>query len=158
LNSQKLFQASRIKVLDPIFIPIEAASNGHQVFHQYCSDGSNSLSSKVSSRREDDDIERALRKLEESRNMLDEPVAAQPNVIVPMFSYAFSIVSNTAEQGSIRQTGSSDLPTQFGSTSRPLKSTAYQGLFVLRFSSRANFVKSDEPFLQFITGKEREEK
>uniref|UniRef100_A0A915A8E7 Uncharacterized protein n=1 Tax=Parascaris univalens TaxID=6257 RepID=A0A915A8E7_PARUN len=114
----ELLTASRIKVLDPIFIPIEAASNGHQVFHQYCSDGSNSLSSKVSSRREDDDIERALRKLEESRNMLDEPVAAQPN-------------------GSIRQTGSSDLPTQFGSTSRPLKSTAYQFPSELRQERRA---------------------
>lgn len=32
-----------------------------------------------------------------------------------------------------------------------------KGLYVLRFSSRANFVKSDERFLQFIIGKEYEQ-
>lgn len=53
----------------------------------------NSLSSKAGKRGEDDDIERALRKLEESRNMLDEPVAAQSNVIDPMFSHASSMIN-----------------------------------------------------------------
>ncbi|VDM23523.1 unnamed protein product [Toxocara canis] len=76
----ELLTASRIKVLDPIFIPIETASNGHQVFHQYCSESERPVSSKVDAQREDDDIERALQRLEKSRNMLDEPAQTKSNV------------------------------------------------------------------------------
>ncbi|VDK56158.1 unnamed protein product [Anisakis simplex] len=83
----ELLTASRIKVLDPIFIPIETANNGNQVFHQYCPERETAMSSQGGSAQCDDDIERALRKLEQSRNMLDEDepeLTAQSDVGIPI--------------------------------------------------------------------------
>ncbi|KHN76531.1 hypothetical protein Tcan_08269 [Toxocara canis] len=114
----ELLTASRIKVLDPIFIPIETASNGHQVFHQYCSESERPVSSKVDAQREDDDIERALQRLEKSRNMLDEPAQTKSNCLT-------------------RQTLASDLLGDIGSTTHTGKPSAYQFPSELRHERRA---------------------
>ncbi|KAM3716915.1 Appendage-associated protein [Dirofilaria immitis] len=90
----ELLTASRIKTLDPVYVPIEAATNGHLIFHHY-SENTNATSTVESSSdgcddREnfdlinamkiygDDDIQKALRKLEESRSILDEPITPYP--------------------------------------------------------------------------------
>ncbi|VDK38311.1 unnamed protein product [Gongylonema pulchrum] len=96
--------ASRIKVLDPVFVPVEATSDGRQLLHRYYENedevaGAQSTSNSSSAGLEDDyelvdpvdiiaigndddddDIQKALRKLEESRNMLDEPVVLSTSV------------------------------------------------------------------------------
>uniref|UniRef100_A0A915PI66 Uncharacterized protein n=1 Tax=Setaria digitata TaxID=48799 RepID=A0A915PI66_9BILA len=108
----ELLTASRIKMLDPIYVPVGATTNGHQIFHHYSELGmittvillrrekfaKNFRDMKATSATEsasglndcderenfklftaeevyvDDDIQKALRKLEESRNMLNEPI------------------------------------------------------------------------------------
>ncbi|VDK63301.1 unnamed protein product [Onchocerca ochengi] len=91
----ELLTASRIKMLDPIYVPVEAATNGHQIFHHYSED-TNATSAAESANElnncserdfdlinaveiyDDDDIQKALRKLEKSRSMLDEPIISRP--------------------------------------------------------------------------------
>ncbi|KAL3985851.1 hypothetical protein ACH3XW_40355 [Acanthocheilonema viteae] len=92
----ELLTASRIKMLDPIYVPVEASTNGHQIFHHY-SENKNATSAVESASDlsncdkrddfdfitavkiyDDDDIQKALKKLEESRNMLDEPIVPLP--------------------------------------------------------------------------------
>ncbi|VDN03036.1 unnamed protein product [Thelazia callipaeda] len=83
----ELFTASRIKMLDPIYVPVAATTNGHQTFHHYSESmntsvivGSTSDSeSEVVNQELEDDIQKALRKLEESRNLLDEPITLNSN-------------------------------------------------------------------------------
>uniref|UniRef100_A0A8R1TYB4 Uncharacterized protein n=1 Tax=Onchocerca volvulus TaxID=6282 RepID=A0A8R1TYB4_ONCVO len=102
----ELLTASRIKMLDPIYVPVEAATNGHQIFHHYSeftfffniakSKDTNATSAAESANElnncserdfdlinaveiyDDDDIQKALRKLEKSRSMLDEPIISRP--------------------------------------------------------------------------------
>ncbi|EFO26747.2 hypothetical protein LOAG_01733 [Loa loa] len=88
----ELLTASRIKMLDPICVPIEMTRDDHQNFHHYPEKKNVTLVAKSTNDlnnydgREDfdlttavgiyndDDIQKALRKLEESRSMLDEPI------------------------------------------------------------------------------------
>ncbi|EJW83033.1 hypothetical protein WUBG_06056, partial [Wuchereria bancrofti] len=91
----ELLTASRIKMLDPIYVPIEAATNGHQKFHYYSENFTPPAKSMNDFNNcdekedfdlittvgiyDDDDIQKALRKLEESRSMLDDESIITPS-------------------------------------------------------------------------------
>ncbi|VDO47513.1 unnamed protein product [Onchocerca flexuosa] len=101
-------------MLDPIYVPVEATTNGHQIFHHY-SENTNATSAAESANElnncaeredfdlinameiyDDDDIEKALRKLEESRSMLDEPVVSRPVNTLMSNSSEFDYASDSS--------------------------------------------------------------
>uniref|UniRef100_A0AAF5PTH6 Uncharacterized protein n=3 Tax=Wuchereria bancrofti TaxID=6293 RepID=A0AAF5PTH6_WUCBA len=97
----ELLTASRIKMLDPIYVPIEAATNGHQKFHYYSENFTPPAKSMNDFNNcdekedfdlittvgiyDDDDIQKALRKLEESRSMLDDESIITPSTTASHF-------------------------------------------------------------------------
>ncbi|CAG9535666.1 unnamed protein product [Cercopithifilaria johnstoni] len=93
----ELLTASRIKMLDPIYVPVKASTNDHQIFHHYSENKNVTTTSESADDLnncdekkdfdlitavkiyDDEDIQKALKKLEESRSMLDEPIILPPS-------------------------------------------------------------------------------
>ncbi|VDK72405.1 unnamed protein product [Litomosoides sigmodontis] len=109
----ELLTASRIKMLDPIYVPVEASTNGHQILHHYSEDRSatSATESTVNDLNnyderkdfdfitradvcDDCDIQKALKKLEESRSMLDERIIPPPTNELPSKGCEFDCVND----------------------------------------------------------------